>query len=82
MDDDVNTDTEVMNGAKRTCKRDCVDVLSICEEKKAKDLANNSSIAQRVKYSDQFNRIGKFKGAQVDTMIHPSLDKVAVPWEA
>ena len=59
MDDDVDTDEEILSNAKATCKRDLISALLWCEQKGIEQVVHNFSIAYRIREPHNYDRNGR-----------------------
>ncbi len=75
MDDDADTDDEIIINAQKSVAKDLKDAMSELQKKSWKLVVNNIHIAERVKYPGQFNRIGKLNHERLNSALHPSLDQ-------
>ena len=73
MDDDVETDEEVMENALKTCLNDCWETMHKLALNSWRKIVNNCEIMRRCQHPEDFNRNGKFVGSQEDQGLHPSI---------
>ena len=74
MDDDVETDDEIYDNARKACSRDFLDARNKVETSAIEQIVNNCEIERRVKNPDDYDRNGKFKlQAAHRNNIHPSM---------
>jgi hypothetical protein len=79
MDDDVQSDEEILANALRTCQRDVYEASQKRRLHGLQKIVNNCEIERRVRNPDLFDRNGKFNAyPDQRELVHPSLNVVPV----
>ena len=82
LDDDVDTDDDIMASANHTCKRDVEFARWKLHKQGWKNVVNNCDIRHRITHPQFYDRTGKFAAYGQNSHedhIYPSMNKIIVP---
>lgn len=77
-DDDVDTDEEIYDNARKACSRDFLDAREKVENNPLNLFVNNWEVERRVRHPEDYDRCAKFRGAYapVQPRLHASINEM------